>query len=157
MATEAAPRPEGLLGIADLDAPIYPIEKRRHLPTDPDGWRLHLSAPRRFADPLEDRTSGVDTNGLVGTVESGIPPGTPRPPLDDPVFAGARRLHVLIIVRPRASGKSGGSHAVQRPSLGSHCPTAAPTSSESTKGQTTARASVRLGAISRSDRPTSAA
>jgi hypothetical protein len=51
------PPPDRFVGITDLDAPIYRIEKRRHLPASPDGWKLHLSAPQRFADPLEDLAS----------------------------------------------------------------------------------------------------
>lgn len=53
----AEPPPEKFLGIADLDAPIYRIKKRRHLPSGPDAWKLHLSTPHRFADPLEDLAS----------------------------------------------------------------------------------------------------
>ncbi len=50
-------------------------------------------------------SSRVMTNGLVCAVEQRIPPGTPHPPFDDPFLIGARRLHFLIIVRRRASGK----------------------------------------------------
>ena len=139
----------------------------------------HLTVPRTRRRLV--RQPGVTTHTTTRPFDAadvhmrqGIRVTTPARTIADVAESGAAPEQVLRAARQaidrglttearlRASAEArsrrvSDSHAVQWPSVGSHRPMAVAASSGSTNGRTTARASARVGAISRSDRLASAA